>query len=542
MCRDHQNDEIIQNWTVICMSSSLYKKVGIAAAIMMGSIFFSRIFGFVRLMVIAYVGGRSAEVDAYQVAFVIPEILNHVVASGFLSITFIPIFSHYLAENREDEGWKVFSIIFTGFGALLLIFVVISEFFAPELVAVIARGRPDPNFREHAIVMTRIIIPAQFFFFAGGLFMAVQFAKEKFFIPALAPLIYNLGIIAGGFLLSPRLGMQGFSWGVLAGALAGNFALQWWGAKRVGMTFSLAVNLRHPDLKKYIKLTLPLMFGLTMFFSMEIFMKFFGSYLPAGSIADLEYSFRTMLLLVAFFGQAVGVASYPFMTRLVAENKMQEVNQLLNNTLKYLSLVIPFSVMLMVLRHEVILILFQRGKFDAAATEQTSPVLIYLLIGAFAVAANTIVPRAYYAMQDTLFPAIYGTVAVFLSIPLYLLGLKIMGTQGVALAVSLSAILQVFVLYALWNQRSRNQGSREVYRFYLKIVILSALIGIVLLWFHRMLLNWIDTATIAGSVMALLATGALFIIVLLTAGYGLRINEINDLMINIIKKMRGAKS
>ena len=93
------------------MSKSVYKKVGIASLIMMASIFLSRLFGFFRLMIIAYVGGRSGEVDAYQVAFVIPEILNHIVASGFLSITFIPIFSRYLAADREKHGWEIFSII-----------------------------------------------------------------------------------------------------------------------------------------------------------------------------------------------------------------------------------------------------------------------------------------------------------------------------------------------------------------------------------------------------------------------------------------------
>jgi putative peptidoglycan lipid II flippase len=519
------------------MTRSLYKKVGIAAAIMTGSIFISRFLGFFRLMVIAYVGGRSEGVDAYQVAFIVPEILNHIIASGFLSITFIPIFSRYLAAGQEEQGWRVFSIVLTGFGALLFLFIIMSEAFAPELVALIARGRPDPGFREQVLTMTRIVIPAQFFFFAGGLFMAVQFAKEKFLIPALAPLLYNLGIITGGVLLGPRLGMQGFSWGVLAGAFIGNFALQWWGAQKVGMKFSVIFDFKHPDLKRYIKLTLPLMFGLTMFFSMEIFMKFFGAYLPEGSIADLEYGFRTMLLLVAFFGQAVGVATYPFMAQLVAENKMQEMNRLLNNTLKYLAVVIPFSVLLMVLRHEVILILFQRGKFDAAATDHTSAVLMYLLIGAFAVAANTIVPRAYYAVQDTLFPAVYGTAAVLISIPLYLLGLKIMGTTGVALAVSLSAILQVYVLYAVWNKRSRNPGSHRVYLFYLKIIGLSVAVGIVLVWFKQLLAGWIDATIITGSLLTVFVTGVLFLTVLLVAGYGLRIKEINDLMAKVLTRI-----
>lgn len=523
------------------MPPSLYKKVGIAAAIMTGSVFISRFFGFLRVMVIAYAGGRSEGVDAYQIAFVIPEILNHLVASGFLAITFIPIFSRYLVNDQEEQGWRVFSIILSGFGTLLVLFIIISEALAPQLIALIAHGRPASDFRQQALTMTRIVIPAQFFFFAGGLFMAVQFAKEKFLIPALAPLIYNLGIITGGILLGSRLGMQGFSWGVVVGAFVGNFVLQWWGAKKAGMKFSFIIDYTHPDLKSYIKLTLPLMLGLTMFFSMEIFMKFFGSYLPAGSIADLDYSLRTMLLLVAFFGQAIGVASYPFMARLIAENKLQEMNQLLNNTLKYLALVIPFSILLMVLRHEVIFVLFQRGKFDAAATGHTSEVLMYLLIGAFAVAANTIVPRAYYAMQDTLFPAIYGTAAVLVSIPLYVFGLKMMGTPGVALAVSLSAILQVLILYVLWNRRSRNTGSLKVYGFYLKIMGISIPVGLALIGFKQLLTGWIDVQTLTGNLVTIILTAVLFLVVLVVAGYGLRIKEIIELMNNFARKLKDVK-
>lgn len=517
------------------MSASIYKKVGIAAVIMMASVFLSRLFGLFRLMTVAYVGGRSGEVDAYQVAFVIPEILNHIVASGFLSITFIPIFSRYVSQNKETQGWHVFSNVLTCFGCLLIIFILLAHVFAPDLVALLARGRADPAFRDSVVKMTRIIMPAQFFFFAGGLFMAVQFSKEKFLIPALAPLIYNAGIIAGGLVLAPRIGMEGFSWGVLAGAFFGNFVLQWWGAHREDMRFRVEFDFKHPDLIQYIKLTLPLMFGLTMFFSMEVFKIFFGSYLPAGSIADLEYSMRTMLLLVAFFGQAVGVASYPFMARLVVEDKLQQLNELLNNTLRYLAVVIPFSILLMVLRHEVILILFQRGRFDAAATGHTATVLIYMLVGAFAFAANTIVPRAYYAIQDTLFPAIYGTLAVLLSIPFYLVGLNLMGAGGVALAASLSAILQVVALYALWNRRNRNDG-RPVYSFYLKMAAFSIPLGLLLVWFRAKLTSLIDSSTLIGSFAVCMIVGALFALILLGAGYGLKIKEITGLGDKLIKK------
>ncbi|MGD8444308.1 MAG: murein biosynthesis integral membrane protein MurJ, partial [Desulfobacterales bacterium] len=418
------------------MTRSLFKKVGIASLIMMASVFLSRVVGLFREMVIAHIGGAGAAVDAYQVAFVIPDILNHVVASGFMSVTFIPIFSRYLADNREDDGWMVFSIILNCFGCFLVVLIIVALALTPQLIALIAPGLKNPDTIANAVRMTRIILPAQIFFFVGGLLMAVQFSKERFFIPALAPLLYNLGIISGGLMLGPWIGMEGFAWGVLIGAFSGNLFIQLFGVRQTGLKYFFNFDLSHPALKQYVFLTLPLMLGLTMTFSTEFFFRLFGSYLPQGSIAVLNYGLRIMLILVGLFGQAVGTASYPFLARLVAENKLDEMNRLLNNTLRFLAMVIPFSVLLMVLRSEVVRIIFQRGKFDAAATALTAEVLIYLMIGTFAFAAYTVVVRGYFASQNTLFPALYGTIVVIVSVPLYLLGMNLLGVRGVALAVS----------------------------------------------------------------------------------------------------------
>jgi putative peptidoglycan lipid II flippase len=215
------------------------------------------------------------------------------------------------------------------------------------------------------------------------------------------------------------------------------------------------------------------------------------------------------------------------------------MNQLLNDTLRYLSLVIPFSALLMVLRHEVILMLFQRGKFDAAATDQAAVVLIFFLIGAFAFAANTIVPRAYYAMQDTLFPAIYATIAVILSIPLYLAGLNILGARGIALAVSLSAMFQVYLLYAFWNKRTKNKGSRAVYLTYLKMFFLSIPLGIFMAGFKLKALGGIDSATFSGSLGVAVITGIVFVGALVLGGYIFRIKEIREVIDRFLAKLRG---
>ena len=461
--------------------SIINKKIQIASLIMMASVFLSRIIGLLREVVIAYIGGIGAGVDAYQIAFVIPEILNHIVASGFLSVTFIPIFSRYIAKDQEEEAWKIFSVILTTFGTILLAFITLTIILSPFLIDLFAPGLSDPAVRNSAIKMTKIIIPAQFFFFLGGLLMAVQFAKGQFFFPALAPLLYNIGIISGGICLSRICHMEGFSWGVLFGAFAGNFLIQYFGAKKAGMKFYFIFDIKHPELKKYVLLTLPLMLGLTMTFSTEIFLKLFGSFLPEGSIAALNYSLRVMFILVGLFGQAVGTASFPFLTDLVVRNKISEMNILLNETLKkYISIVIPFSILFIVLRHEIIYILFQRGRFDQNATELTSGIMIYMMIGTFAFAAQTVVVRGYYAMQNTIFPTIFGSIAVLLSIPVYIYGLKTMGANGVGLAISLSAIMQVIILFELWSRKNKNSLKKEVYYTFLKIIIFSIPLGIFL--------------------------------------------------------------
>ncbi|PID73706.1 MAG: murein biosynthesis integral membrane protein MurJ [Desulfobacterales bacterium] len=511
----------------------LYGKVGLAGLIMMASVFLSRVAGLAREMIIAWRAGADFSVDAYQAAFVLPEILNHILASGFLSVTFIPLFSGYLARGEEEEAWRVFSVILTTFGALMLALIAASELMAPLLIRLVAPGKTDPAFRAAAVEMTRIMLPGQFFFFSGGLFMAVQFARERFFIPALAPLIYNCSIILGGLVLDGVAGISGFSWGVLSGAFAGNFLLQAWGARRAGMRFVPCFDPRHPDLIMYIRLSLPLMLGLTMAFSTEFFLKFFGSYLPDGGIAALNYALRIMFLLVGLFGQAAGAASFPFMARLAAENRLDEMNRLLNLAVRYLCVVMPISVLFMVLRREIVSLLFERGKFGPEAVALTSDAMLFLMAGAAAFAAQTVVIRGYFAVKDTLFPAVFGSLAVAASLPLYYLGRKLCGIQGVAAAVSLSAAVQVIFLFALWNRRTGNRNT-GVGKTAGKLFLLSAVIGPALEILRRFLqgipaaygisvLPWIRDFSVCA------LTAALFCLLAAAGARLLRIPEITEI-------------
>lgn len=518
-------------------TSATLKKIGFASFIMMASVFASRIIGLVRESAIAGFGGVTADVDAYQVAFVIPEILNHIVASGFLSITFIPIFTRYLNAGNPTGGYRILSIVMNGCGAGLFFFIFLSMVFTPALIRLLAPGITDPATLALAVRMTRIIIPAQFFFFCGGLFMAVQFANERFLIPALSPLVYNLGIICGGVFLYPVLGMEGFAWGVLAGAFAGAFLLQWVGARKAGLRYYVTFNLGHPDFIRYLLLTLPLMLGLTMTFSTEVLMKFFGSFMDNGSISAMNYAFRIMLFMVGVFGQAVGTASYPYLARLAADNRFDELNRVMNQTLKFVFLVVPFSVLFMVVRQEVVSILFRRGAFDDQALSLTAGILPCFLAGAFAFSAQTIVSRGYFATQNTIFPAIFSSLCVLAGLPLVYLGMTYMGIRGIALGLSLSAVLTCLLLFEAWSRKSGNTGKSGVYSFLVKMAGVSLVLGMALQALYLGLATWIQPGSLVRDLIICAVMGLAFLIFLGLAGKWCGIPEIHRLYDKLFRRL-----
>jgi len=230
-------------------------------------------------------------------------------------------------------------------------------------------------------------------------------------------------------------------------------------------------------------------------------------------------------MVVGLLGQAVGTALFPYMARFAAEDKREQLNDLLNKTLRLLSLVIPISVLFMVLRNELVLMLFQRGKFDMSATQLTADILPYFFLGAFAFSAQTIVARGYYAVQNTLFPAIFGSIAVLLGIPVYWYCMQWMGVCGIALAVSISAFLQVAIIYCVWNRQSNNKGAALVYRFAVKVLLISIPVGVFIEWIRTKIL-FIDSTTFLGSFVISAVVTTTFFVMILVLGFLFRLEEI----------------
>src|SRR5438309_6176353 len=225
-------------------SISSMGRIARSTGIVMASVLASRALGFFREWTVAHQIGSNSITDAYYSAFTLPDFLNYLVAAGALSLTFIPVFAKYASEDREDEGWHVFSTVATVMSLVVAALILAAEFLAPQLVSAIAPGFA-PAEKARVVFLTRLMLPAQYCFYIGSILAAVQYAKGQFVVPSLAPVVYNLAIILGGILLAPSLGITGFSVGVLVGAAAGNFLLQIYGAVRAGARFAPNFDVFH---------------------------------------------------------------------------------------------------------------------------------------------------------------------------------------------------------------------------------------------------------------------------------------------------------
>src|SRR5487761_361944 len=487
---------------------SLNRKIMQSTGIVMTSVLLSRILGFMREWTVAHQIGAKAITDAYYAAFTLPDFLNYLVAAGSLSITFIPVFTKFAAANEEDEGWRVFSTVMTFMGLLVIALICVAEIFAPQLVSVIAPGF-GPVEKQHVVFLTRLMLPAQFCFCQGGILSAVQYAKGKFVVPSLAPLVYNLFIILGGVLLASRIGITGFAVGVLVGSLIGNFLLQVYGAHRVGARFSLSLDLRHPGFRLFVKLAVPIMLALSLSFTDDWIIRWFGSYLVPASITWLTYAKTLMRVPLGVVGQAIGVASFPVLSKLYSEGKFAELNRLLNDTFKGLIiLLVPISAFTIAESPYVVHLAFSNTRLNAVDLHAVSATLALFSIGMFAWGAQSLIARGFYSTRDTWTPAIVGTVFTFLDIPLYWWLSKQAQHLGLALASSTGIILFTIVLFALLIRRTENREIGDLMKFFVKVSVASILSGVAVYELSKWLSRSIAWQKTLGSLEILLMASA----------------------------------
>lgn len=429
--------------------------IAVASLIYGVSILLSRVVGLVREAVIGRTLGNGGEADVYWAAFVLPDFLNYLLAGGALSIVFIPIFQGYLARDDEAGGWRAFSVIANPLCALLVLATAGLWIATPALTPLIAPGLDAEQF---ALLdrLVRIILPAQIFHLVGGLISATLQARDKHAMPALAPVVYTGCIVAGGLLLGPSLGAEGFAWGVLVGSALGPFGLPLAGAIRHGLRWQPVFAPRDRDFKRYILLSLPVMLGFSVVVLDDMVVKHHASELAEGAISRLQYARTLMKVPMGVFGMAAGLAAFPTLSRLVAEGRPGEAWRTLVGALRMMLLMaVAAQVGLTVAGAEVATVIYGWGsdRFSPAQLADIGRYTGLFCLGLWAWSAQLLVARGFYAQGDTWTPTVVGSIVMLLALPLYGLLADWRDAEGLALASSAAISVYLAVLSLLLRRR-----------------------------------------------------------------------------------------
>lgn len=424
-------------------------EMGAAAAVVSASILISRLLGLGREALLATLIGVNTEGDLYRDAFLIPDFLNYLLAGAYLTITLIPILSRHLEQDDPEAASRAFTSVFRFVGWAILGLTVLMWLAADPLVSLLFPRVPDP---DRLVSLTRLVLPAQVFLVMGALLMAVQYTHRRFLLPALAPIVYNLGIIAGGLIGAAlgQAGPEGFLWGAVIGSAVGNFGLQWFGARSTG-TWLTPVPRGESSVREYLVLALPLMLGQSVAVLDEQFVRLFGQ-VEEGVTAALSFARQLNMVPIGVIAQAAGVAAFPFLARLAAGGNEDELTRTTGRAARNTVFVAAgATAALVVLARPLVRLIYQHGEFSAADGELVASLLVLYAFSIPAWGLHQILSRHFYAKRMMWRVVLIGTVGTLLAIPVWLGLHSRMGVEGFALASTLVMTAYAVALLVAWG-------------------------------------------------------------------------------------------
>ena len=489
-----------------------------ATLVLMAAFVTSRLLGLVREMVIYNQFGTSRALDAYRAAFNVPDLIFELVAGGALAAALIPTFTAYLAKGRQDEAWHLASAVMTIACIAATAVAAVVFVLAPWIVPLIVPGF-EPAAQALTVQLVRLMLLAPILAVLSGIAAGVLNSHQRFTLPALSPVVYNLAIIAGALWLAPRWGVRGLAVSVVAGA-ALHFGIQVPGLARLGLVYRPSLDWRHPGVRQVGRLLGPRLAGLAVarlnFFVNTIL----ASVLAVGSLAALNLAWQLNLLPWSIVAMTIATAVFPTLAEQAAQARNAELRATLAGALRVtLFLAIPASVGLLVLRVPLVQLLFQRGEFTAISTAMTAWALLFYALGLGGIATTEIVTRGFYALHDTRTPVLVAAVAVATNILLSLLfvwlfGALELGPQaavatgglrnnvgllgGLALANTIANALEAVALLVFIRRRLGGLDDRRLLRSLGRVLLASLAMGLAVGGFLALAAGRLDLAHLSG--------------------------------------------
>ncbi|BBO72744.1 putative lipid II flippase MurJ [Desulfosarcina widdelii] len=483
------------------------RQVTRAAGVVGAATLLSRIFGYVRDMVLASFFGAGMAADAFIAAFRIPNLLRRLFGEGSLSLAFVPVFTDAMINGNREDAHRLAVSSLKLLLVCLSVVAIVGVVAAPLIIRAVAPGFASPPEKMAlTVTLTRIMFPYVILIGLVALCMGILNVLGHFAAPAVAPLMLNLAMIGAVFAVSrfsesQTVRVLGLSAGVLLGGIL-QLAMQLPYLVRHGIRFWKRSGLWHPRMKTVGLLMLPTIFGAAVYQINILVGTLLASLLPEGSVSYLYYADRLVQFPLGIFGQAAATAVLPSLSRQAASHDYTGMGETFGHAMRLvLFLTLPAMVGLIVLREPIVALLFQRGAFDTQTARLTSDALLYYALGLWAFSAVRIVVSTFYAMQDTRTPVISATLAIAANI---LLGMALMGPMGhcgLALATALSSMVNLTILVVHLKRKLGVIRWRAILSSCLKTLIASGVMAAAVIMLCRPLFP--DASTVGGLRMLL---------------------------------------
>jgi putative peptidoglycan lipid II flippase len=444
----------------------------------------SRVLGVVRDMVFARYFGAGDQMDAFNVAFRIPNLVRDLFAEGAMSASFVPTFTRYLMHRGRAEAWRLGSLVISSLLVVTGAIVLVGIAFAEPLVRLFAAEYASvPGKLELTVLLTRVMFPFLTLVAVAVALMGMLNALRHFFVPALAPAMFNVGAIVCALVfvpLAPRYGyppVLALALGTLLGGLL-QAMLQWPSLRAEGFRFRFRLAPRDPGLREVLLLMLPGTLGLAAVQINQFVNTVLATGEGTGAVSWLNYAFRLMYLPIGLFGVSIATAAVPAISSFAAQADARGMRATISSSLRMmLMLNVPATVGLMALAGPIVSVIFERGRFTPADTAATAAALLFYAPGLVGYSAVKIASPAFYALGDSRTPVLVSVLSIAVNVVLNLALVRVFGYRGLALGTALASLLNAVLLLELLRRRLGGLDFARVGLALGKIAVASALMA-----------------------------------------------------------------
>jgi putative peptidoglycan lipid II flippase len=508
----------------------------------------SRVLGLVRDQVLAFYFGAGDAMDAFRVAFRIPNLVRDLFAEGAMSAAFVPTFTRELTLEGKPRAWQLANAVITALIPVTGMLVIAGIVFAEPLVRLYADGFDQvPGKIALTVYLARLMTPFLTLVALAAVMMGMLNALGHFFIPALSPAMFNVATIAITVALvpfAPALGVQPIvlvAISTLVGGL-GQLLIQWRPLKQEGYVYRPSFQFTDPALGRVLLLMGPGTIGMAAT-QINVFVNTqFATGQGTGAVSWLDYAFRLMYLPIGLFGVSIAAASTPALSRLAATKDMPQMRTTIASAIGLmLALNVPATVGLITLAQPIVALIFEHGKFTAADTEATARALRFYALGLVGYSIVRIVSPAFYALHRSRIPVIASVSSVVANIALNIVLVRIMGFAGLALGTSIAAMVNALLQVIMLRQALGGIQAWRIAATLTKAAMASALMGAVAWYVDAWLRVWFPGTAIAVQAVRVFATIAIALGALSVAAWLLRLREFEEAREMLLGRLKGLR-